>query len=79
VELWGGKDKNSLKLLKTIKTAPVAKEEKNVVKSEGLKIEIQPAEFRCLKIIAKNVLVLPPWHPGKGEKGWVFIDEIFIN
>jgi hypothetical protein len=22
---------------------------------------------------------LPAWHPGKGDKGWVFTDEVFVN
>ncbi len=32
-----------------------------------------------LKVVATPVERLPKWHKGKGEKGWIFIDEIFLN
>jgi hypothetical protein len=28
---------------------------------------------------AKNIGVCPDWHPGKGEKAWIFVDEIIVN
>lgn len=79
VEVWGGDDKNKLKLLKTTKPVQPTKEEKNVVRVEGIKIDIGPSMFKYYKIIAKNVSKLPAWHQGKGDKGWLFIDEIFFN
>ena len=42
-------------------------------------LKFKPVSFRYLKIIANPVLKLPKWHPGKGEKGWFFADEIFVN
>jgi len=53
--------------------------EKNVVRVEGLKIEIAPSVYKVYKVVAKNVQKLPSWHPGKGDKAWIFIDEIFFN
>ena len=79
VEIWAGDEKGKLKLLKRAKAIQPTKEEKNVVRVEGLKIDIPQSKFKCYKIIAKNVSKLPAWHPGKGEKGWIFIDEIFFN
>jgi len=29
-----------------------------------------------IKIVIKGINSLPEWHPGKGQKGWLFIDEI---
>lgn len=29
-----------------------------------------------IKIILKGIKSLPNWHPGKGQSGWLFIDEI---
>ncbi|MBT4148843.1 MAG: hypothetical protein HOE46_00565, partial [Candidatus Marinimicrobia bacterium] len=34
---------------------------------------------RYIKINAKNVKVCPDWHPGRGGKAWLFIDEIVIK
>jgi len=79
IEVWGGNDKNKLKLLKKINPVQTTKEELNVVKNEAAKLEFSPAAFLYYKITAKNISKLPVWHPGKGEKGWLFIDEIFFN
>jgi len=32
-----------------------------------------------LKVVAIPVAKLPAWHPGKGQKGWLFTDELFVN
>jgi uncharacterized membrane protein/mono/diheme cytochrome c family protein len=79
VEIWAGDSKDKLKLLKKAVAIQPTKEEKNVVRVEGLKIDIPQSTYKCYKIIAKNVSKLPVWHPGKGDKAWIFIDEIFFN
>jgi mono/diheme cytochrome c family protein/uncharacterized membrane protein len=79
VEIWAGDEKDKLRLLKKARAIQPTKEEKNVVRVEGLKIDIPASRYKCYKIIARNVSKLPAWHPGKGEKGWIFIDEIFFN
>ena len=79
VEVWAGDEKNKLKFIK--KTTPLqpTEKEKNVVRNGGIKIDFPPSTFKVYKIVAKNVSKLPKWHPGKGDKAWVFIDEIFFN
>jgi uncharacterized membrane protein/mono/diheme cytochrome c family protein len=79
IEIWGGDRKDDLKLLKKIQPRQVTEAEKNVVRVEGLKIELRPEMHKCYKVILKNLQRLPSWHPGKGDKGWLFIDEIFFN
>lgn len=79
IEIWGGDDKNKLKLLKKTFPKQPTKEEKDAVMVEGIKLDIDPSAYKCFKITAKNVTKLPAWHPGKGDKGWLFIDEIFFN
>jgi uncharacterized membrane protein len=79
IEIWGGDDRNKLKLLKKGFPKQPTKEEKDAVLVEGIKLEIDPSGYKCFKIVAKNVTKLPAWHPGKGDKGWLFIDEIFFN
>jgi len=79
IEIWGGDDKSRLKLLKKLSPPQTTKEEKDVVRVEGIEIDLEPATYKYYKIIATNIGKLPPWHPGKGDKGWLFIDEIFFN
>lgn len=35
--------------------------------------------FKYLKVIARNMGFCPEWHEAKGEKAWIFIDEIQIR
>jgi uncharacterized membrane protein len=79
VEIWGGEKKENLKLVKKIIPPKTKKEELNVVRAEGIKIDIPGSGYRVYKLVIRNVQKLPTWHPGKGEKGWIFIDEIFFN
>ncbi|HMK17207.1 MAG TPA: c-type cytochrome domain-containing protein, partial [Chitinophagaceae bacterium] len=79
VEIWAGESKDKLKLLKKATTLQPTKEEKNIVRIEGMKIDIPQSTYKYYKIVAKIVLKLPTWHPGKGQKAWIFIDEIFFN
>lgn len=35
--------------------------------------------YRYVRVTIKPLSALPDWHPGKGQPGWVFIDEIFLQ
>lgn len=35
--------------------------------------------YRYYKFTVTNLKKLPPWHRGKGEPAWIFVDEIFLN
>jgi len=35
--------------------------------------------YRYVRITVHPMAKLPGWHPGKGQPGWVFIDEILIQ
>lgn len=39
----------------------------------------QPAEARFVRVQVKSLLKNPPWHPGKGQKCWIFVDEILVE
>ena len=79
IEVWGGNEKSKLKLLKKITPVQPTKDEQYTVRIDGIKIDIPSSAYKCYKIVAKNVSKLPSWHPGKGDKAWIFIDEIFFN
>ncbi|MGB8317317.1 MAG: FN3 associated domain-containing protein, partial [Ignavibacteriaceae bacterium] len=34
---------------------------------------------RFIRVLAKNIGVCPPWHPGAGNKSWIFVDEITVR
>jgi hexosaminidase len=38
-----------------------------------------PSPARFVRVRARNVGICPSWHPGAGEKCWVFIDEIVVG
>ncbi len=42
-------------------------------------ISLKPGRWKYLEIIVQPIPALPSWHGGKGQKGWAFIDEIFID
>jgi hypothetical protein len=76
VEVWGGDSKDNLTIIKKMKIdQPTGYESQKV---EALIIPLEPAAHRYYKVVAKPVEKLPQWHSGKGKKGWVFIDELFI-
>ncbi len=77
LQVWGGKSASDLTLLKTITpTQPTFVEQ---FKTKGFECRFDPKEVRVLKLVGKSVQVLPSWHPGKGDKGWFFVDEVFLN
>ncbi len=77
IEVWGGKDKASLHLLKRQRPEQPAKEKPIYMTSYD--VDFAPSEFKVLKVILKPVPKLPAWHRGKGDKGWIFVDEVFLN
>ncbi len=44
------------------------------LKAEGIQ-----KKARFIKVHAKNRGVCPDWHPGAGEKAWLFCDEIIVQ
>lgn len=79
VEVWGGDTKSSLK--KIITTTPTQPTGYESVRIEVISLSLPDAErhYRFYKVIVNPVPKLPLWHQGKGQKGWIFLDEIFFN
>jgi uncharacterized membrane protein len=77
VEVWGGDDADHLKLL-----GRITPQQPTMIQPAYLKafeLPFTPVTLKYLKVIAVPVAKLPLWHPGKGDKGWVFTDEVFVN
>jgi uncharacterized membrane protein len=78
VEVWAGSDANHLRLIKKINPPqPIADASGGFMK--GYDLSFEPVTAKCMKIVVVPVSKLPNWHRGKGENGWIFIDEIFLN
>lgn len=76
VEVWGGSTVQDLKLLRSIKVEqPLGYRPQRM---EALAVSFDSGTHVYYKIIAKPVSKLPPWHGGKGQKGWFFVDEVFF-
>jgi hypothetical protein len=78
VSVFGSNDKKQFQLLTNQKIAPYQKNNKDQVKSDVIHLSLKSQPFKYYKIEAQNLPRIPDWHPGKGEKGWLFIDEIFF-
>lgn len=77
IEVWGGADSNHLKLLSRITPQQPSKTEPAYLR--GYDCTFPPTEVKYIRVKASAVKSLPSWHRGKGDKGWFFIDEIFVN
>jgi hypothetical protein len=77
IEVWGGNSPSGLKLLHKLQPAQPTKEMPGYL--EGFDCRFSPATVQYIRVVARPVSVLPAWHRGKGDKGWVFADEIFVN
>ncbi len=42
-------------------------------------IECHIQNTRLLKIMIENIGTCPEWHDGKGEKAWLFLDEVWVE
>lgn len=77
VEVWGGSQEKNLKLLKTV----LPKIPDSVLANKNLPIEcdFEPVSVKYIRVVAQPIPKIPYWHGAKGEKGYLFIDEIFVN
>lgn len=77
VTVWGGTDKKNLKLLTTIKPQQPNKE--STQENLAITCSFTKTTVTYLKLLVTPVKSLPAWHQGKGDKAWVFVDEVFVN
>ncbi len=77
VEVWGGTRMGNLVLLK--KLNPAQPTGLQLPALAAYECTFEPKQITMLKVVARPVMKLPDWHPGKGQNAWVFIDELFLN
>jgi hypothetical protein len=76
VQVWAGESVEKMTLLKTHHVEQPSSYEPLAV--TALSLDLEPGTHRYYKIVATQVPSLPAWHNGKGQRGWVFIDELFF-
>ena len=77
IEIWAGNNPGHLRLLSKISPDQPAKEASAYMK--GYELNFKPVKEKYLKVVVNPVSKLPSWHRGKGDRGWIFIDEFFVN
>ena len=75
--MWGGADKNHLKLLN--KLNPEQPNKESTTENLAIKCSFNKTTVSYIKLLVTPVKSLPAWHAGKGQKAWVFVDEVFVN
>ena len=77
IEIWGGDDPKKLKLLhQQTPEQPTMLQPANL---RGFECKFAPVTVKYIKVVGITVGKLPAWHPGKGDKAWIFTDEVLIN
>ena len=77
IEVWAGNSKNDLKVVQKLSPKQATKMEGNA--NLGIQISLNEGTYKVIKLVVKPIAKLPTWHPGKGQKGWFFVDEVFFN
>lgn len=78
VELWGMPAGSTTWQLIN-QTNPAQPREVASTYLSALQVPVRKGMYKGLRMLVHPVNPLPAWHPGKGDKGWFFVDEVFIN
>ncbi len=44
-----------------------------------LAADLDGVSGRFVRVFARNYGTIPAWHPGRGERAWIFVDEIVVE
>ena len=78
LRVYGGNEPDQLQLLAQQQLPDFRPDATLQIASQVVHLELPGKACKYYRIEAQNLPVIPPWHPGRGEKGWLFIDEIFF-
>lgn len=78
LQVYGGNERGQLELLATQQLPMFEPSASTQVASQVVHLKLPGKACKYYRIEAQNLPVIPSWHPGRGEKGWLFIDEIFF-
>ncbi len=78
IEVLEGNDTIQMKSIKKIILPPLNEKDKGAYRNGTVDIALPGIKSKYIKLIAINNQSLPKWHGGKGQKGWLFVDEVFF-
>ncbi len=76
IEVWGGENAASMKLLSTLKPQVPEKDMDHIIKV--FETSFKPKQVSCIKIVAKPLNLPDPKNP-KGRQMLLLVDEVFLN
>lgn len=79
ITVWASADGKQWKIIGNITPKQPEQKDKTVNQLIDAECSFSPVSLQYIKFEAVPVSTLPQWHRGKGEKGWVFMDEVFVN
>ncbi|WP_339700692.1 DUF2231 domain-containing protein [Algoriphagus aquimarinus] len=77
IEIWGGDDPNSLKLVGKMKPKQPTKEGEPYI--ELVTCEFETITAKYIKVVSKPVEKIGDWSRQKGAGGLLLVDELFVN
>lgn len=77
IQVMAGSD--SLALSPVGKLVPEQPLKYGPVRNRIFTVDVKPGQYRYVRVQADPVAKLPAWHRGKGDRGWVFVDEVFFE
>ena len=77
IEIWGGDDPNSLKLVGKMRPKQPTKEGEPYI--ELVTCEFKTITAKYIKVVSKPVEKIGDWSRQKGSGGLLLVDELFVN
>jgi hexosaminidase len=64
---------------RSLPTLTVTPEPDTTVEARLLSVDVGGGPVRYIRVVAANRAILPDWHVGAGDTGWIFVDEIVVE
>ena len=77
VSVFVSEDGKNFVKIASIKNTEAYQGTKDELKS--FEIKFDKTKTKVLKVIAENYGIIPNWHSGRGQKAYMFIDELIVN
>jgi hypothetical protein len=77
ITIWGGEDSVKLNVIGSLVPEMPVKEGMSV--NRIFNVDIPAGRYKHIRVQADPIRSMPAWHRGKGDKGWVFVDEVFFE
>jgi len=76
-EVWGGPDKQHLRMLGMVKSGAFRQDDPE--KIYNMVARFKPVRLSCIRVVARNLKKIPSWYPDQKMKPIMFVDEVLVN